>query len=481
MPMGAAIADRVRRAGLPAIQCEVLAHDAAGLRLTCREIFGSRHRLPKHPHKFPSEGFSSRQNEIAISDLCRHFEAFSLLSFFGRPPQRVRLRAARQADGTPFGLPSYRPAARDNGIAVFQGGGIAVRLYYNGAMNRNERILQRLKLRDLHCLLTIVQAGSMAKAAPQLDVSQPVLSKTIADLELLLGVRLLDRSPHGVEATVYGRQLIAASHAVFDELRLGVKEIEHFSDPSAGELSVGSNEASTIGIIPATVERLRREHPGVVVQVILTNTPAEQHQALRERRIDFAVGRIPDKPYDDEFETILLFDQQQAVVAGGHNPWVQRSYVELADLVGEPWVLPSIETTSGQLAADVFRLSGLRPPTPAVVTSSFQLNQSLLEQGPFLALMPASILPAFIKYSTLRRVAVSLPHQRAPVGIIKLRNRAPSPMTVKFIETARQVAQILPTLSVDAAGLHDAKPKLQNPKRAAPLKKKRAVTAPQQS
>ena len=307
-------------------------------------------------------------------------------------------------------------------------------------MNRNDRIGQRLKLRDLHYLMTVAQVGSMAKAAPRLGVSQPVLSKTIADLELLLGVRLLDRSPQGVEATTYGRQLLAASHAIFDELRMGVQEIEHLADPAVGQLSVGSNEASTIGIIPATIERIRQEHPQIVVNVILLNTPAEQHEALRERRIDFAIGRISEGSYADEFETEVLFDQQQVVVAGGQNPWTQRTSVDLAELLLEPWVLPSLETTSGKLAADVFRISGLSLPRAVVVTSSFQLNRGLLERGPFLALMPGSILPSFMKYSTLRQVAVTLPRQLAPVGIVRLKKRAQSALASKFITMARSIA-----------------------------------------
>ena len=311
-------------------------------------------------------------------------------------------------------------------------------------MNWNDRIGQRLKLRDLHYLMSVVQAGSMAKAAPRLSVSQPVLSKTIAELELLLGVRLLDRSPHGVVPTTYGRQLLSTSHAIFDELRLGIKEIEHLSDPEGGELSVGSNEASTIGVVPAAIERIRREHPRMVVRVVLVNTPAEQHKALRERRIDFAICRISQSSHIDEFETELLFDQQQVVVAGAQNPWTERARVELVELVHEPWVLPSTETTSGQLAADVFRLSGLPVPRARVVTSSFQLNRGLLERGPFLALMPATTLSVFWRYSLLRPVAVSLPRQHGPVGIIKLRNRAPSALANKFIEIARSLAHATP-------------------------------------
>ena len=85
-------------------------------------------------------------------------------------------------------------------------------------MDRTDRIGTRLKVRDLDILLTVVEFGSMGKAARHLAVSQPVVSRAIAELEHLLGVRLLDRTPQGVEPTVYGRTVVNRGLAVFDEL-----------------------------------------------------------------------------------------------------------------------------------------------------------------------------------------------------------------------------------------------------------------------
>ena len=104
-------------------------------------------------------------------------------------------------------------------------------------------------------------------------------------------------------------------------------------------------------------------------------------------------------------------------------------------------MLPPRETASGRLAADVFRARGLEPPNPRVITSSFLLNRGLLERGPFLALMPESILPHMMARSKLRRVAVDLPRQVAPVGVTTLRGRVPSPLAGRFLEVARAIAK----------------------------------------
>src|SRR3954468_15194910 len=84
-----------------------------------------------------------------------------------------------------------------------------------------ERIGRRLKLRDLRILMAVVESGTMGKGAKHLAISQPVVSKAIADMEHALGVRLLDRSQQGVEPTPYGRALIKRGIAIFDEMRQG--------------------------------------------------------------------------------------------------------------------------------------------------------------------------------------------------------------------------------------------------------------------
>ena len=122
------------------------------------------------------------------------------------------------------------------------------------------RIGRRLRLRDLHVLLTVVQCGSMAKAAQRLAISQPAISKAIADLESMVHVRLLDRGPRGVEPTLYGSTLVRRSLAVFDELRQGVKNIEFLADPTAGEMRIGNTLSSAGGFIAAVIDRLSRRH-----------------------------------------------------------------------------------------------------------------------------------------------------------------------------------------------------------------------------
>src|SRR5215470_19189203 len=132
-------------------------------------------------------------------------------------------------------------------------------------MDTTDRIERRLKLHDLRVLISVVQAGSMSKAAERLGTAQPALSRSIAELEHALGVQLLDRRPRGVEPTDYGRALIKRGIAAFDELRQGVKDIEFISDPTIGELRIGAGEAIASGPVLQVIEQLSRQYPRISI------------------------------------------------------------------------------------------------------------------------------------------------------------------------------------------------------------------------
>src|SRR5712671_7449889 len=82
------------------------------------------------------------------------------------------------------------------------------RIEIGAGMQVSDRIGRRMKLHDLNVLMAVVQAGSMSKAAALLNTTQSAISRSIAELEQTMGVRLLDRRPQGVEPTQYGRALL---------------------------------------------------------------------------------------------------------------------------------------------------------------------------------------------------------------------------------------------------------------------------------
>src|SRR5215831_16233962 len=152
-------------------------------------------------------------------------------------------------------------------------------------LDSDSQIGRRLKLRDLHLFFTVVQQGSMAKAALQLGISQPNVSEAIADLEQTLDARLFDRRPRGVEPTLYGKALLKRTRAVFDELRQGIKDIEFLDDPSIGEIRIGFPAAAMATFLPHVIQKFTEVYPRVVLRVSEVPTSAT-YSVLRERTHD---------------------------------------------------------------------------------------------------------------------------------------------------------------------------------------------------
>src|SRR3954451_19775060 len=123
-------------------------------------------------------------------------------------------------------------------------------------MQLSDRIGLRIKLQDLHVLMTVVQAGSMGKAALILGTTQPNISRSIGDLEHALGVRLLDGHQRGIEATERGRALLNCGASVLDELRPGVKLIKFLAAPAAVEVRIGSTPFLAASFVSALIDRL---------------------------------------------------------------------------------------------------------------------------------------------------------------------------------------------------------------------------------
>src|SRR5215469_4777362 len=162
----------------------------------------------------------------------------------------------------------------------------------------DHRAKRRLKLRDLDILLAVVETGSMGKAAKRLNTSQPAVSKAVVELEDALGVRLVDRSRRGVVPTPYGLALAKRSVAVFNDLRQGVQDIDFLSDPTKGEIRIGTTEPIATAIVLPAIDRLSRKYPQMSFHVVAGDT-ASLYADASQRNIEFAIcrmiGRLPDE------------------------------------------------------------------------------------------------------------------------------------------------------------------------------------------
>jgi DNA-binding transcriptional LysR family regulator len=318
-------------------------------------------------------------------------------------------------------------------------------------MKWSDRIGRRVKLRDLHIALAVADAGSMTRAAEQLAVSYPVVSKTISELELTLGVKLFDRSISGVEPTHYGRALLKSGVAVFDEMRKGLQQIEFIRQPDAGDLRIGSSIVTDAGLLPAIMQRFSQDFPRAVVHVVPENIATQQYDNLRNRNVELVIGRLPVTMTEPDLIAEPLFDEPNVVVAGSESRWARRRNLTLADLIGEPWVLAEPGSLARSLHDEVFRKSGLEPPSATVLTVSLHLYMRLIETGHWLGLVPASVMRFGGRQMHLKVLPIKVTSPPAPVGFITVKDRTLTPLAERFIEYTRKVATLPQRYAASAA------------------------------
>jgi len=305
-----------------------------------------------------------------------------------------------------------------------------------------ERIGHRIRLRDLHVLLAAVEAGTMAKAATELGVSQPAVSKAIAEIEQTVGLRLLDRTTKGLVPTEYGRALLRRAANIFDELKQVVDELRFIADPTTGELRIGCSESITAGLLPAIIEDMSNRYPKIVFHAAQISFAPLEFRELRERVVELMLGRVswplPERDLDGE----VLFDERIHVVAGARSQWARRHRIKLPELMAERWALPPPDSLPGKLVADAFRAAGLDVPTATVVTASIHLLANALpSSGRFLCVVPASVLRFGTGRLPIKVLPVDFPVEPGRIGLVWLKHRTLSAAARLFIESARKLTQ----------------------------------------
>jgi DNA-binding transcriptional LysR family regulator len=305
----------------------------------------------------------------------------------------------------------------------------------------NDRIKRRIKLRDLDFLAALIETGTMGRAASRLNVSQPAVSKAIADLERALGVRLVDRSRRGIVPTPYGAALGKRSVAIFNDLRQGIQEIEFLSDPTKGEVRIGATEPVAAAIVMPTIDRLSRKYPQMIFHFVAGDTWS-LYREVADRNVELAIcrmiGRLPD-----ELTADVLFHDSFVVATAATNPLTRRRKLTLDEIADEPWTLYPYDTAFGSIIVETFRANGREPPRLTVPTLSVFMQNELLATGRFLTVLPGFMLNVPGRFPRLKALPVGLLNKEMPIGAMTLKGRTLTPLAQMFIENAHAVAKSL--------------------------------------
>ena len=309
----------------------------------------------------------------------------------------------------------------------------------------DSQIGHRLRLRDLQILMAVARHGSMNKAARELRLSQPAVSGIITTLEDAIGERLLDRDNQGVEPTRYGKALLERSLVVFDELKQGIREIEHLADPTVGEVRIGCVDSIASTMLPRVIETFSERYPQVVFHVDRVVTADVDLMKLRNRSLDLVLIRYfePFAPDHSDLAIETLFEDYLVVVCGRRSRFANRSRIRLADLAEERWILTP-DSANRFILTDAFRDAGLEPPKVFLFTYSVELRTRLVATGRYVAAFARSVIQPETERN-LKILPIAFPPRPWPIVLVTLKHRMLNPVAQRFIEHLRAGMKTLVT------------------------------------
>jgi DNA-binding transcriptional LysR family regulator len=257
---------------------------------------------------------------------------------------------------------------------------------------------------DLDKFAQVVACGSFVRAAAQLGVSQPALSKCIARIERNLGVRILERHARGVVPSPYGQALLNGLRPALADLRSALQDIESMKGGHGGTVVIGASPSVATYFLPQLVARLHQHAQGIRLKV--NEGLAEGLlEDLRQNRIDLAITSKPSPEPPQDMESQNLFKDRFVVCCSTQHPLARKRKIEPEELQHYPWVLAPRGGLQHKEFERSFRKLSVAAPSAMVETSSAALSKKLVMTQGFLSLLPLEL----IAYEELKSDIVQLP------------------------------------------------------------------------
>lgn len=304
-------------------------------------------------------------------------------------------------------------------------------------------LVRRLRLRHLELLVALADAGTMRAAATRLHLSQPALSKMLAEIEAGFEARLFERSAHGLAANALGEAAVYRARVILGELLRGKDEVDALRTGAEGVLRLGT--LSVTAAVPQAIVQLRRRLPGARVQ-IQEGRVRDMVQRLLDGELDCVFGAItPELLTSDLLDLlkpeVLLKDELCVLCAEGH-PLSRRRKLSWSDLRAQPWVAPPKDTLIRQALMTAFLNTGLQPPEPAIeVLSSVTVGSVLRMDRSLLGAVRLEQARDELGRGGVRRVAVA-PAIALPSLALYTRRASedPPPLVQAFADALRRMS-----------------------------------------
>ncbi len=261
-----------------------------------------------------------------------------------------------------------------------------------------------MELRQLRHFVAVVDAGNLSRAATRVAISQPALTRSIKNLEDLLGVQLLERKPRGVAPTEAGVALYHQAQVVLNACNRLTRDVRELKRGVTGTVQVGIAPMFASYVVDDVAARLAREQPGLRL-VVREGFFEDLVRELLDGRIDLMFCNFPLVPVASDLEMERLLTIRSLVVASQKHPLGRRKDLAKSALVDQRWVVVDQPHSIDNLE-NFFAAEGLPGPRDVFRTNSLPLMRSLVLSGAFVAALPEHMIAAELAAGALRALPV---------------------------------------------------------------------------
>lgn len=295
-----------------------------------------------------------------------------------------------------------------------------------------------MELRQLQHFLALAEHRSFRGAAESVHLTQQAVSKSIAQLETRLGVRLFDRKGRTVTLTPFGMLLLPYARNVTAELRHFDDRLEARRGSRAGSLRVGATPTLLGEVVPETLRRLHVRFPRLVLSVDSANWDLLAERLVRGE-LDLVVSTAPVGEPDEALECEPICEESSIVVAARGHP-LAGTQPGPAGLARHPWIAIRNLPRADEELRRYFSRARRRPPVARLQTDSTLFALAWVERTEFLCVLPSRSAERDIAAGRIVALDIDLAASRWNLVIARRREGTQSSAAVAFEREVRQIA-----------------------------------------
>ena len=308
--------------------------------------------------------------------------------------------------------------------------------------NPNWFLRARLKTRQLLLLIALDEQRNIHRASEDLHMTQPAASKQLKDLEEMLGVQLFERLPRGMEPTIYGETMIRHARMALTSLSLAHEDIVAIKAGLTGQVDIGTIMTPGISLLPQAISKTKQQAPRLRIGVEMEQSNVLLEQ-LQRGRLDFMIGRIPERESAAGLSYEELGDEPACAVVRPGHPLLSEKKLQLRDIATQAWILPPQGSILRARCELMFRRAGLDVPVNVIDTTAVLLIKPLLQQSDALNVMPIAVAQYYESQGVLNILPIELPCRMDAFGIIMVDGHIMSPGAELLLASVRAVAKEL--------------------------------------